>query len=126
MVRRLPDGTLSQSFITEVEAYDGEQDLACHASKGKTPRTAVMYEPGGVWYVYLVYGMYHMLNIVTRSAGYPAAVLIRGTSGISGPGRLTKHLQIDRTLTGMKAKKTVDCGLRIMVLQFHRMRLFRR
>jgi len=80
--------------ITEVEAYRGEEDTACHARAGKTRRTAVMYEAGGLTYVYLCYGMHHMLNVVTGADGQPQAVLIRGLAGISGPGRLTKHLGI--------------------------------
>ena len=81
--------------ITEVEAYDGPFDLACHASKGRTDRTEPMFGPAGCWYVYLCYGMYWMLNIVTGEEGYPAAVLIRGVDGWGGPGKLTKYLGID-------------------------------
>jgi DNA-3-methyladenine glycosylase len=65
-------------MITETEAYHGHTDLASHASKGPTARTKVMFGTGGVWYVYLIYGMYDMLNIVTGPTGFPAAVLIRG------------------------------------------------
>ena len=90
-------------IITEVEAYDGESDLACHARRGRTPRTEVMYRAGGVWYVYLCYGVHEMLNLVVGPEDYPAAVLIRGVSEVIGPGRLTKHLQIDRTLNGLIA-----------------------
>jgi len=90
-------------IITEVEAYDGENDRACHASKGRTARTEVMYQAGGVWYVYLCYGMHEMLNLVTGRADYPAAVLIRGVAGINGPGRLTRQLHIDRKLNGRPA-----------------------
>lgn len=88
-------GRSSEFVITEVEAYNGESDLACHASKGRTPRTEVLYSAGGVWYVYFVYGMHHMLNVVTGPADYPAAVLIRGVRAVTGPGRLTKDLGID-------------------------------
>jgi DNA-3-methyladenine glycosylase len=88
------------SMITDVEAYDGERDQACHARFGRTARNAVMYEPGGVWYVYLCYGIHEMLNLVTGPQGYPAAVLIRGVEGTRGPGRLTKALAIDRRLNG--------------------------
>jgi len=84
--------------ITETEAYAGESDTACHAHKGKTPRTAVMYEPGGIAYIYLCYGIHNLLNVVAGKTNQPEAVLIRGLEGISGPGRLTKALQIDRTL----------------------------
>lgn len=85
-------------LITEVEAYDGPEDLACHASKGKTPRTEIMFDRAGHFYVYLCYGMHWMLNIVTGPKGYPAAILIRGAKEISGPARLTKFLQIDKSL----------------------------
>ena len=92
-------------MITEVEAYDGEHDLACHASKGRTRRTEVMYAAGGVWYVYLCYGIHEMLNLVTGRKGQPAAVLIRGLEGLNGPGRLTKALGITRVLNGSPAAK---------------------
>ncbi|MCL2400484.1 MAG: DNA-3-methyladenine glycosylase [Defluviitaleaceae bacterium] len=84
--------------ITETEAYCGESDTACHSHKGKTPRTSVMYEPGGIAYVYLCYGIHNMLNVVAADVNEPEAVLIRGVEGISGPGRLTKALQIGRDL----------------------------
>lgn len=100
LVRRHPGGAVTRHRIVEVEAYDGEKDRACHASKGRTKRTEVMYRPGGVWYVYLCYGLHEMLNLVTGPADYPAAVLIRQVSGIPGPGRLTKQLEIDRALNG--------------------------
>jgi DNA-3-methyladenine glycosylase len=87
---------LARSFtITETEAYRGTEDLACHASRGRTARTDPMYMKGGVLYVYLIYGMHWMLNIVTGKAGDPQAVLIRGLEGITGPGRITKALGID-------------------------------
>lgn len=89
--------------LTEVEAYNGPDDRACHASRGRTPRTAVMFEPGGVWYVYLVYGMHEMLNLVTGPRDHPAAVLVRGVEGIVGPGRLTRRLGIDRRFNGQPA-----------------------
>ena len=84
--------------ITETEAYAGESDTACHAHRGKTPRTAIMYEPGGAAYIYLCYGIHHLLNVVAGDAGEPEAVLIRGLDGISGPGRLTKALNINMDL----------------------------
>lgn len=92
-------------MITEVEAYDGFDDKASHASRGETPRNKVMFGEAGVWYVYFVYGMHHMLNIVTGPEKYPAAVLIRGVEGVSGPARLTKALQIDRAMNESKAEK---------------------
>ena len=108
----------TRHIITEVEAYDGERDRACHASKGRTKRTEVMYQSGGIWYVYLCYGVHEMLNLVTGPEGYPAAVLIRGVDGLAGPGRLTKHLEIDRRLNGLPARPDnglhlEDCGLEI-------------
>lgn len=103
LVRTTSQGR-SAHIITEVEAYDGERDLACHASKGRTRRTEVMYKSGGVWYVYLCYGMHEMLNLVTGPADHPAAVLIRGVDGIVGPGRVTKRLEIDRRLNALPAR----------------------
>ena len=101
---RLPKGEIAV-MITEVEAYDGFADRASHAARGKTPRNAPMWGKAGAWYVYFVYGVHEMLNIVTREEEYPAAVLIRGVEGISGPGRLTKKLAIDRALNGKAARR---------------------
>ncbi|NLE41723.1 MAG: DNA-3-methyladenine glycosylase [Lentisphaerae bacterium] len=84
--------------ITETEAYCGEADTACHARRGRTARTAVMYEAGGRTYVYLCYGMHEMLNIVTGPEGSPEAVLVRGVEGHAGPDRLTRALDITRAL----------------------------
>jgi DNA-3-methyladenine glycosylase len=89
--------------ITETEAYDGLADRACHASRGRTPRTAVMFGPAGVWYVYLCYGIHEMLNLVTGPVDYPAAVLIRGLTGTRGPGRATRALGIGRAYHGKPA-----------------------
>jgi len=100
LVRKIGDKEMAFK-ITEVESYDGEKDLACHASKGRTMRTEVMYGEAGTIYVYLIYGMYYMLNIVTGPKDYPAAVLVRGLEGINGPGRLTKTLAINRKLNGL-------------------------
>jgi DNA-3-methyladenine glycosylase len=88
--------------IIEVEAYVGMQDKACHASKGRTARTDVLFGPPGISYVYLIYGMYHMLNVVTERAEFPAAVLIRAIEVdgelIDGPGKLCRALEVDRSL----------------------------
>lgn len=94
------DGAVLRRRITETEAYHGPEDRASHASRGRTPRNAVMFGPGGVWYVYLCYGVHEMLNLVTGPAEWPAAVLIRGIEGWSGPGRLTRALGVDRSLNG--------------------------
>mgnify|MGYP001217485127 CR=1 FL=1 len=82
-------------LITEIEAYDGPLDLACHASKGRTKRTEVLFGPPGRFYVYLCYGVHWLLNVVTGPEEYPAAILIRGAGDITGPGRLTKQLSIN-------------------------------
>ncbi len=82
-------------MITETEAYLGSGDLACHASRGLTPRTAPLWLEGGHLYIYLIYGMYWMLNVVTGRAGEPQAVLIRGAEPYSGPGRVTRGMGID-------------------------------
>lgn len=87
-------------IIEEVEAYRGEEDLACHASKGRTKRTEIMYHAGGHIYMYLIYGMYWMLNIVTEKENIPQALLIRGISGYDGPGKLTNALNIDKSFYG--------------------------
>ncbi len=93
-------------MITGTEAYDGPYDLAYHASRGRTTRTEVMFGPAGHWYVYFIYGMYDMLNIVTGPKGYPSAVLIRAAGPYFGPARLTKELKIDGTLNGKPLNKT--------------------
>lgn len=83
--------------ITETECYYGENDTACHAHRGKTNRTKVLYDEGGIAYVYLCYGIYSLLNVVTGEKDFPEAVLIRGVEGYPGPGKLTKALSIDRS-----------------------------
>lgn len=94
-------GSITRKYmITEVEAYRGEEDMACHARFGLTKRNRVMYETGGLVYVYLVYGIYWMFNIVAGPAGVPQAVLIRGISGYDGPGKLSRALDIDKSLYG--------------------------
>ncbi len=109
---------LYKAVITETEAYHGTEDLACHCSKGFTPRTEVMFGSPGHIYIYLIYGMYQMLNFVTMPKGFPAAVLIRGVSDLQisrndkpfenlpvktdGPGKLTKQMQIKRELNRKK------------------------
>lgn len=89
--------------ISETEAYCGESDTACHASKGRTKRTDVMYAQAGTVYVYLCYGMHWMLNIVTGEKEQPEAVLIRACVEAPGPGKLTKALDI----TGDLNRKSV-------------------
>ena len=100
LCRKSESGEVVKYRITETEAYRGEDDTACHASKGKTSRTSVMWDKGGTVYVYLCYGMHNMLNIVTGMKGEPQAVLIRGIEGADGPGKLTKKLSIERRHNG--------------------------
>ena len=95
-----PDGTISRYYVTETEAYRGSEDLACHACKGRTPRTEVMFHKGGLIYVYLIYGIHWMLNVVTGKINEPQAVLIRSLEGCTGPGRLTKISGIDGSFYG--------------------------
>lgn len=94
------DGISGRFEILETEAYRGEEDIACHASKGKTSRTEVMYREGGLVYMYFIYGMYWMMNIVAGERNNPQAVLIRAIEGYNGPGKLTRDLGIDGTFYG--------------------------
>ena len=80
--------------ISETEAYCGESDTACHAHKGRTKRTEVLYAEAGTIYVYLCYGIHWLLNIVTGEENKPVAVLIRACCEAAGPGKLTKALGI--------------------------------
>jgi DNA-3-methyladenine glycosylase len=100
LVIRLDNGSLERFRVTEVEAYRGTEDRACHAFRGRTARTEIMYHEGGKLYIYLIYGMYWMLNIVTGEKNNPQAVLIRGLEGYPGPGKLTKYLGIDKSFYG--------------------------
>lgn len=93
-------GSLDRYMITETEAYRGESDEACHASRGRTTRTEVMFHEGGKVYVYFVYGMYWMLNFVAGNKDDPQAALIRGVEGFNGPGKLTRELKIDKSFYG--------------------------
>ncbi len=97
---KLNDDTIIRSAITEVEAYRGDGDLACHASKGRTGRTEVMFHEGGKLYVYLIYGIHWMLNVVTGTKENPQAVLIRGVEQCYGPGRVSRLFSIDRSFYG--------------------------
>jgi DNA-3-methyladenine glycosylase len=100
MVIRLHNGLFKRYKVTEVEAYRGTEDKACHAFKGRTARTEIMYHEGGRLYIYLIYGMYWMLNIVTGEKNCPQAVLIRALEDYPGPGKLTKSLGIDKSFYG--------------------------
>lgn len=100
LVRQFENGEMLRLNINETEAYRGEDDLGCHASKGRTPRTEVMYHQGGLVYVYLIYGMYWLLNFTTGTEGHPQAVLIRGSAEIEGPGRIGRALQLNKSFYG--------------------------
>lgn len=95
VVVRVIRGKKISGRITEVEAYVGEDDVACHAARGRTPRTDIMYGEAGYAYVYLIYGMYHCLNIVTEQKNFPAAVLIRAMEPLAG----TERMILNRKLT---------------------------
>ena len=92
------NGTIVKYRITETEAYYGTSDTACHAHKCRSARTEIMFGEGGFTYIYLCYGIHYLLNVVTGKADFPQAVLIRGVEGCNGPGKLTKALQITKTL----------------------------
>lgn len=132
LVRKIPSAGSGQAAkiirvrITETEAYCGIRDLACHASKGMTPRTKIMFGQPGYAYIYMIYGMYHCLNFVTEKEGNPSAVLIRTAEfpisnsqfpnkfqnsnskikKLKGPGILCRELKIDRKLNGIDVTKS--------------------
>ena len=95
LVHKTQDGEL-RLRITETEAYCGVADTACHAHKGRTKRTEVLYADAGTVYVYLCYGVHNLMNIITGDVDDPQGVLIRACEGCPGPGRLTKYLGITR------------------------------
>ncbi|MCH5350145.1 MAG: DNA-3-methyladenine glycosylase [Oscillospiraceae bacterium] len=97
IVGTLGDGKEVTLRITETEAYRGEEDTACHASKGRTERTEVLYGKAGTIYVYLCYGVHWLMNVVTGETDQPQAVLFRACMDHDGPGKLTKELGIDKS-----------------------------
>ncbi|MFT3952168.1 MAG: DNA-3-methyladenine glycosylase [Oscillospiraceae bacterium] len=102
LVRHCPEtGEVRTVRITETEAYRGEEDTACHARHGRTPRNALLYGESGVIYVYLCYGIHWLMNIVTGDIGAPQAVLLRAGASANGPARLTKALGVDKRFNGI-------------------------
>jgi len=130
---RILDGIKLVGLITEAEAYIGEEDLACHAKAGRTPRTQVMYGPPGHAYVYFTYGNHWMLNTVTEKEDFPAAVLIRAIQPVEGiavmsvrrngrdtfgPGKLTKAMGITKSenkldLTETNGSLWIEAGISV-------------
>jgi len=108
---------LTAGKIVEVEAYCGATDRACHAFPSKrTPRTQIMYEPGGVAYVYLVYGMHHLFNIVTNVEGSADAVLIRAIEPVTGEDFMMDRRNVNQSnklLTGGPARLTQALGITV-------------
>jgi len=127
LVRKV-GGRITRAMIAETEAYCGPKDLASHASRGRTKRTEIMFGPPGHAYVYLIYGMYYCLNIVTEAEGYPAAVLIRAVdaSGVNGPGKLCRFLKIDKAFNGEDLTESkrlwVEEGIKLKPRQIGRSR----
>lgn len=100
LVTSAPDGAPRRLIITETEVYRGEDDTACHAHRGRTKRTEMLYRPGGAVYVYLCYGIHWLMNVITGPEDFPQGVLIRACKGFDGPGKLTKYLGITGALNG--------------------------
>jgi len=108
---RKTDGGILRLKITETEAYYTEADTACHAHKGRTPRTELLYKRGGCAYIYLCYGIHNLFNIISGEEGIPQGVLIRGVQGFNGPGKLTRAMQIDRSLNGIDLTESDELWL---------------
>ena len=100
IARRMDDGSILRLRITETEAYRGEEDKGCHASKGRTPRTELLYGESGIIYVYLCYGIHWLMNVITGEKDFPQGVLFRACREYEGPGRLTKYLSVDGSFNG--------------------------
>ena len=106
LCRQMEDGSIKRLRISETEAYRGEEDTACHAHKGRTKRTEVLYASSGTLYVYLCYGIHWLMNVITGEKEQPQGVLIRACEHAEGPGKLTKALGI----TGVYTWKTIEAS----------------
>lgn len=101
IARKMPDGEIIRLRIAETEAYGNEEDKACHASRGRTPRTELLYGRAGIIYVYLCYGMHWLMNIITGEENCPEGVLLRAGEGkFNGPAKLTKAIGVDKKFNG--------------------------
>ena len=109
VAHRLSDGTVLRERIAETEAYRGEEDKGCHASKGRTKRTELLYGESGFLYIYLCYGMHWLMNVITGEKDQPQGVLIRAGERFEGPAKLTKQLKIDGSFNGRPA--CGECGI---------------
>ena len=108
LCRQTEDGSIIRLRITETEAYRGEEDTACHAHKGRTKRTEVLYASSGTLYVYLCYGIHWLMNVITGEKNQPQGVLIRACEHAEGPGKLTKALGITGTYTWQTIESCPD------------------
>ena len=99
IVRKI-DNDIIKIRITETEAYRGEEDKGCHASRGRTPRTELLYRESGIIYVYLCYGMHWLMNVITGEKDMPQGVLFRAGEKFNGPAKLTKRLSINGEFNG--------------------------
>ena len=104
LVHKLSDGTELRERIAETEAYRGEEDKGCHAAKGRTKRTELLYGESGVIYVYLCYGMHWLMNVITGENDQPQGLLIRAGKKYNGPAKLTKNMKVDGSFNGVSLR----------------------